>query len=184
MAKYTRFESVNMLSTRGAKRIFDAVSSTDVENGTFGYIEELATGEDVTYTFHPGTKAGATLVVVDNPAWDYDTCKRSNQRRDKYVVPAGVKFCARELALNDEFGITVDGVTTATQSEMKKDAFLTIDTTGKLVAASATAKTSSSTPQFEAKVMRARTSGTTLSTTARTYGYSAVIYEAKVTILS
>ena len=67
---------------------------------------------------------------------------------------------------------------------MKKDAFLTIDSTGKLVAADATTKTGSTAPQFEAKVMRTRTSGATLSTTARTYGYSAVVYEAKVTILS
>lgn len=183
MAKYTVFESVNMLSTRGAKRIFDAVATTDVENGTFGYIEELENGEDVTYKFHAGTKDGATIVVVDNPAWSYDTSKKSNQRRDKYIVPAGVKFRVRELALNDEFGITIEGVTSESQSKMKKDAFLTIDSTGKLVAAATTAKTGSTTPKFEAKVMRTRTSGTTLSTTAHTYGYSATIYEAKVTIL-
>ena len=43
---YGIFESVNMGSTRYAERIFDCVSTKDVENGMFGYLGELADGYD------------------------------------------------------------------------------------------------------------------------------------------
>ena len=41
MANYTVFESVNMKSTHYAERIFDAVATEDIENGTFGYLDGL-----------------------------------------------------------------------------------------------------------------------------------------------
>ena len=41
--KYTVFESSNMQSVgHHSKRIFSAVADVDIENGTFGYIDELA----------------------------------------------------------------------------------------------------------------------------------------------
>lgn len=174
------FESTNMLSTRGAARIFDCVSDVELENGMFGYIDELANNESVVYNFHPGTKEGKTVVVIDQPAWNYDESLRSNQRKDKFVVSAGTKFRVREVVLNDEFAINKACATTATQPALLANAFLTIDSTGKLVANAVTTADAI----FEAKVMRKRIHGATLVTAANTYGYSTELFEAKVTALA
>lgn len=170
-------ESTNMKSTRYAERIFDAVCTTDVENGTFGYLDGLATGESHTYNFVKGLKKGSQIVVADNPAWSEDTSFRENQRKDKYVIPAGTRFRVRVIAFNDEFAINKDCVTTATQANLAVGAFLTIDTaTGKLVASD----TKTDDAAFEAEIMRTRMQGATISTVNRDYGYSTVMYTAKV----
>lgn len=176
------FESSNMLSTKGAKRIFDAISTTDeLENGLIGYIDELASGEAYTYVFHKGLSTGKTTVVIDQPVWSADTTYTSNQRKDNFVIPANTKFKVREIALNDEFAVNTACVTSASVANFVKDAYVTVDaTTGKLVA-SATAAT---TPAFEGTVMRKRVQGATLVTTANTYGYSRDMYEIKVTTLA
>lgn len=180
MATYGVFESTNMKSTRGAERIFDAVSTEPIENGTFGYLNGLATGESVVYNFAKGTSEGKEIVVVDQPAWTEDECKRSNQRKDQYIIPAGTKFRVRVVAINDEFAINKACVTSASASLLIKDAFLTIDATGKLVAKVAT----TTDVAFEAQVMRKRIQGATLVTTANTYGYSTELFEAKVNVLA
>lgn len=189
MAKYTVFESCNMASTKYAARIFDVVATTDIENGTFGYIDGVATGETVTYNFKPGTKSGEFVVVADNPAWTEENFTKVSQRKDKYIIPAGTKFRAREVKINDTFGITIEGVTTATKATLTavtnfitNKIYLTIDsTTGKLVASDTAAASSVA---MEATVERKRVSGATLVTPAHTYGYSADIYEARVTKLA
>ena len=178
MAKYTVFESVNMGSTHYAERIFDAVAETDIENGTFGYLDGLADGETHVYKFKAGYKEGERVVVADNPAWTEDTCRITNQRRDKYINEAGKRFRVRVVKDLDEFGITIEGVTGATQEKMKKDAYVSIDTsTGKLVAAQ-----EAPSEVFSGQVMRERMMGGTLVTTAHEYGYSQKIYEVKVKI--
>lgn len=181
MATYGVFESVNMSSTKGAKRIFDVISTVDVENGTFGYLNGLAIGESVVYNFVKGTSAGKEIVVVDQPAWTEDESLLSKQRKDQFIIPAGTKFRVRVIAFDDEFGINTACVTSATQGALAVGAYLTVDaTTGKLVAAA----TAATTPALEATVMRKRVQGATLVTTANTYGYSRDIFEAKVTTLA
>lgn len=175
---YTVFESSNMGSTHYDGKIFDAVCATDVENGTFGYISGIdSTNGDPVYTFVKGYAVGKSVFVVDQPAWDEDTHHRTNQRRDKFVNKAGSVFRIREVNKNDKFGITIDGVTSASQSAMDTGAYVTIDTTtGKLVA-SATATENAT---FEGVVEGKRTSGATLVTAAHTYGHAAVIYKVRV----
>lgn len=184
---YTVFESVSMGSTHYAERIFDAVATTDIENGTFGYLNGLATGEANTYNFVKGTTSGlkiGDIVVVDNPAWTEDTSKITNQRRDKYIIPAGTRFRVRVIKKNDEFGISIDGVTSATQSvvtsvtDFKSNAvYVSIDsTTGKLVAAT----TKPAGTVVVGKIERKRVTGATLVTTAHTYGSKTDIYEIRV----
>lgn len=189
MAKMTVFESTNMASTKYAERIFDAVAATDIENGTFGYLNGLkvisgTNKEPAIYNFVAGTTAGlksGDIVVVDNPAWSYDTSKITNQRRDQYIIPAGTVFRVRVVKKNDEFGISAEGITAASRTNLDVGAYLTIDSsTGKLVAAASAA----STPIMEAVVMRKRNVGNTLVTTAHTYGYATTIYEAKITTLA
>lgn len=186
---YTVFDSTNMLSTKRGARIFDVVADTDIENGTFGYLDGVAEGETVIYNFVAGYKKGSTVVVVDNPAWDADTCHRVNQRKDKYINKAGIPFRVREVKINDKFAISIDGVTKATQEKMDKDAYVTIDaTTGKLVA-SETA--SESNPIMEAVVEYKNMRGGALVTSpaveggiGTTYGHKRAMYTARVIVLA
>lgn len=184
---YSVFDSTNMASTKYAERIFDAINSNNIENGTFGYLNGLATGESVTYNFVAGTKNGlkiGDIVVADQPAWDYDECKRSNQRRDKFVIKGGVKFRARTVRKNDELAYSIDGFTAATQSVVTGTTdfsttavYVTIDSsTGKLVAST----TKPVSGVIVGQIMRKRTSGATLVTSAHSYGYSRVMYEIKI----
>ena len=180
MAIYTVFESVNMGSTHYAERIFDAVADVDVENGTFGYLDGLADGETHVYNFKAGTKAGEKIVVADNPAWNEDNSRTVNQRKDKYIIPAGTKFRVRVVKVNDEFGITAEGITAASREKLAVGAYLTIDATGKLIAAEATSEGA----VMEAVVERKRMIGGSLVTAAHTYGYSKVMYEARIKVLA
>lgn len=181
------FESTNMASTKYAERIFDAVAATDIENGTFGYLNGLATGESVTYNFVAGTKSGlkiGDIVVVDNPVWDADTSRITNQRRDKFVIKAGTRFRVRVVRKNDEFANSIDGFTSATRSVVTAvtnftttAVYVSIDTTtGKLVAAT----TKPESGVIIGQIMRKRISGGTLITTANTYGYKREMYETKI----
>ena len=180
MAIYTVFESVNMGSTHYAERIFDAVCENPVENGTFGYLEGLADGYSHIYKFVPGFKAGADVVVVDHPAWNFDTCRITNQRRDQYVNEAGVPFRVRIVKDNDEFGITAEGFTPATRESAEVDKYLAIDATGKLAVSDAAAEDA----VMVAKIMRKRLTGGAISTPIRSYGRICMIYEAKVESLA
>lgn len=180
MEKHGVFESVNMKSTRGAERIFDAVCENEIENGTFGYLDGLDDGSDVVYKFVPGIKSKNPIVVVDQPAWNYDESHRVNQRRDEYVIPANTKFRVRVVSLLDEFGINDAVVTEDSKDKLKVNAYLTINSSGKLVASETTDDSF-----FAAKVLRNRISGNTVVTTgAGTYGYSDKIYECSVTTLN
>lgn len=173
---YTVFESCNLGSTHYDGKIFDAVANEDLENGVFGYIDGLQTGSDTIYVFKKGTKAGEPVYVIDQPAWNEDTHHRTNQRKDKFINKAGSVFRIREVKRNDKFGITIDGVTAASQATMDVGKYVTIDaSTGKLVAAG-----SSSGATFEGIVEGKRTSGATLVTTAHNYGHSAVMYKVRV----
>ena len=173
---YTVFESVNMKSTRGAEFILDAVSDKDVENGTFGYLDGLVEGETHVYNFVNGTAVGKQVVVADNPAWDEDTCRKTNQRKDKYIIPAGVRFRVRVVAMGDTFGISIDGVTEGSRDKMVKDAFVTIDTSGKLIAANVTTTDA----VMEAVVERIRSVGGAIVAAAHTYGHKYKMYECKI----
>lgn len=186
---YAVFESTNMASTKYAERIFDAVAETDIENGTFGYLGKQ--NKDyvghVVYNFEVGTTDGlkaGEIVVADNPAWEEDESKITNQRRDAYVIPAGTVFRVRVVRMNDEFAVSELGFTAATKSVateetdfIENDVYVTIDAaTGKLVAT--TSKPASG--ALIGRIMRKRTVGATIVTPARTYGSATAMYEIKV----
>lgn len=171
----TVFESINMLSTRGAARIYDCVAEEVIENGLVGYVEELAEGESHIYKFVKGVKEGCDPLIVDQPAWTEDTSKITNQRRDQFTIPAGVPFRARRLCVHDEFGITKDGFTSGSQNEVKAGAYVTIDASGKLVAQKSKPGSGS-----YAQIMRKRIAGGTLATTAHNYGHATELFEVRV----
>ena len=169
-------ESTNMASTGGATRIFDCVADEVIENGMVGGLGDLADGESHIYKFNKGVPEGHTYVIVDQPVWNPDESRMTNQRRDQFVIPAGTPFRVRQLMINDEFGITKDGFTTATASKAAPGKFVTVDTaTGKF-------KVEDSEPASGSylKIMRKRMMGSTLVTAAHTYGTSAELFELRV----
>lgn len=182
---HTVFDSVNMASTKYAERIFDCVCDEDVDNGTFGYMAELV--DRNIYKFVKGTKAGEKVLVVDVPAWDEDETSVLNQRRNRFYIPAGTPFRARVLKVNDEFGITIEGVSAGTQAVvteetdfMANDVFVTVGDDGKLVAS----KTSADGAIMEARIERKRLMGAKLITPLRQYGSDNFMYEARIKVLA
>ena len=176
-------ESVNMASTKYAERIFDCVADVDLDNGTFGYMGELV--DRNIYKFIPGTKAGEKVLMVDVPAWDEDESSVLNQRRNRFYIPKGTPFRARVVKVNDEFGITIEGISAGTQAVvteekdfMKNDVFLTVGADGKLVASN----TSTDGAVMEARVERKRMHGAKLITPLRQYGSDYFMYEARIRV--
>lgn len=181
MAIYNVFESTNMATTHYAERIFDAVCDVDVENGTFGYLDGLADGESHTYKFVAGTKEGAFVVVADQPAWTEDTSRKTNQRKDKFVIEANTRFRVRVVKVRDEFATAAEGFTSETRANADVDKYVTIDAvTGKLVVANAPVDGA----VMNAKIMRTRMMGSTVVTGVRNYGYARKMYEVKVESLA
>lgn len=173
---YTVFESINMASTSGATRIFDCVAEETIENGMVGGLNGLADGESHIYKFAKGTPEGNSYMIVDQPAWTEDESRITNQRRDQFVITAGTPFRVRELARNDEFGITKEGFTSASQSAAKAGAYAVVDTaTGKFKAQAEKPNSGS-----YCQIMRERIAGGTLATAAHDYGSSMKIYELRV----
>lgn len=172
---YTCFESQNMLSTHYAKRIFDAVCDTPVENGTFGYLDGVVEEGGVIYKFVPGVKDGCEIVVADQPAWTEDTSRMTNQRKDKFRIEANVPFRCRVVAKNDEMGFSAEGFV----GEPVIGKYVTIDANGKL----AVANEATDAPMV-GKIMRKRQIGSTLVTGIRTYGYARMMYTVKVETLA
>lgn len=179
---YGVIETTNMASTKiGGGRIYDAVASTDIENGTVGYIDELATDETHIYNFHKGLPekaAGKTIVIVDQPAWSADDSHRTNQRRDKFVCKANIPFRVRVLYKNDEFAVSIDCFAKASQENAAKNKFVTVDTNGKFVVNDATTEGA----VIEGKIMRTHNQGATLATPTNTYGYQRQLYTIKVVV--
>lgn len=173
---YTRFESQNMLSTHYAKRIFDAVCDTPVENGTFGYLDGVIESGSVIYKFVPGVKEGCEIVVADQPAWTEDTSRMTNQRKDKFRIEADTPFRCRVVAKNDEMGFSTEGFV----GEPDVDKYVTIGANGKLEVADAPVEGA----PMVGKIMRKRRDGSTLVTGVRTYGYACMMYKVKVETLA
>lgn len=172
----TVFESTNMASTAFGGRIYDCVAEEVLENGTVGYIEELADGESHIFKFVKGIKEGLDPIVIDQPAWNPDESRMTNQRRDKFVIPAGTPFRARRIATHDVFAVTKDGFTLASQDEVKVGAYVTVDTTTGKFVAQASAPASGS----YGKIDRKRAVGGTLITTAHTYGNTMELFEIRI----
>lgn len=182
---HTVVDSVNMASTKYVERIFDCVADVDLDNGTFGYMAELV--DRNIYKFVPGTKAGEKVLMVDVPVWDEDESSVLNQRRNRFYIPAGTPFRARVVKVNDEFGITIEGISADTQSVvseqkdfMANDVFLTVGNDGKLVASTASADGAI----MEARVERKRIMGAKLITPLRQYGSTNFMYEARIKVLA
>ena len=170
-------ETSNLRCVQYAERIWDSVATEDIDNGTFGYLENPTDG-GVIHSFAKGTKAGSFVVMAHNPEWTEDTSRMTNQRKDKFYIAEGVPFRAYTLHKGDEFALSAEGFIGT--PEVGK--FVTIDDTGKLkVEAGETAPEGA---VMVGKIMRKRQIGSTLVTDLRTYGYERMMYTIKVESLA
>lgn len=176
MAVYSVCETSNLRAVHYAERIFDAVADFDVENGMLGYLDGLAEGESHTYKFVKGSKEGAFVVLAHNPEWNEDNSRITNQRKDKFFIPAGTKFRAYVIKVNDEFALSPEGFV----GTPDVDKYVSIDSTGKLAVADEAVEGA----VMVGKIMRKRQMGSTLVTGVRNYGYSRMMYEVKVESLA
>lgn len=176
MAVYSVCETTNLRAVHYAERIFDAVADFDVENGMLGYLDGLADGETHTYNFVKGTKAGKKVVLVHNPEWSEDTTNRLNQRKDKFFIPAGTKFRAFVIAVEDEFALSPEGFV----GKPEVDKYVSINENGRLAVADAAVDGAI----MVGKIMRERQIGSTLVTPLRSYGYARMMYDVKVESLA
>ena len=168
-------ETTNLRATHYAARIFDCVCDVDIDNGTFGYMDELADGYSHVYNFKVGSKEGKQVLIAHNPEWTEDTSNRLNQRKDKFFIPAGTVFRAFVIDELDEFALSPEGFVT----EPEVDKYVSVDASGKLAVADAPVD-----GVMVGKIMRKRQIGSTLVTNLRTYGYKRMMYTVKVESLA
>lgn len=176
MAVHAVCETTNLRAVHYAERIFDCVCDVDIDNGTLGYMDGLADGFSHIYNFKVGSKEGAVVVLAHNPEWTEDTSRMTNQRKDKFFIPAGTPFRAFVIAVNDEFALSTEGFVGTPDA----DKFVSIDGTGKLAVADAPVDGA----VMVGKIMRKRQIGSTLVTDIQSYGYSRMMYTVKVESLA
>lgn len=186
---HTVFESTNLAAVKYAKKMFDCVCDTDIDNGTFGHMEELVSAK--IYKFVPGVKAGEEVVVAHMPEWDEDETSKLNQRRNHFYIPAGMPFRVYSLTMSDKFAISIEGFTEATKTIvsdetdfLENDVFLTVGEGGKLAASKTTAVDEDSAPVMEARIEGKRLHGAKLITPLRQYGSDYAMYEARIKVLA
>lgn len=126
MAVHTVVETSKLAAVRGGAHIWSLIAEEEIDNGQYGYVDTLDTeveGQE-TYTF--GTFDASSLnkhrlVLVANPEWSYDECKRINQALSNYTNAAGVPFRGFDLIEGDVFAVSEDGFeTSASDSEIKE----------------------------------------------------------------
>lgn len=169
-------ETTNVRAVHYANRIMDCVCDVDIDNGTFGYIEELAEAGGVIYKFIPGTKEGKPVLMAHNPEWTEDTSRMTNQRKDKFFIPAGTPFRGFTMEKMDEVSLSPEGFVGAPEI----DKYVSIDANGKL----AVSDTATEGAVMVGKIMRKRQIGSTLVTDVRTYGYARMMYTVKIESLA
>lgn len=176
MAVHTVCETTNLRAVHYAERIWDAVATEDIDNGTLGYLDGQDEEGGVIYKFVKGTKEAAKPVLVHMPEWDYDTSRMTNQRKDKFFNEAGTPFRAYILHVGDEFALSPEGFSGT--PEVGK--YVSIDVNGKLAVADDAVEDA----VMVGKIMRKRQIGSTLVTNLRTYGYERMMYTVKVESLA
>jgi hypothetical protein len=176
MAVHTVCETTNLRCVHYGERIWDAVANFDVDNGTFGYLDSLASENGVIYNFKTGTSEGKSVVMAHNPEWTEDTCRKTNQRKDKFYTPSGVAFRAYTLKVGDEIALSAEGFV----GEPEVGKYVTINSDGKLVVGD----TATEGAAMVGKIMRTRMTGGIIATAVRNYGHARKMYEVKVETLA
>ena len=94
--------------------------------------------------------------MAHNPEWTEDTSRMTNQRKDKFFVPAGVPFRAYTIHEGDEFALSETGF----EGTPEIGKYVSINANGKLAVADAPVDGAA----MVGKIMRKRQVGSTLVT--------------------
>lgn len=112
---YTVVETSKIAAVRGGGHMYSLISDMDVENGHIGYVGDLVADVEGIETHEFLAPATALInkgkvVLVANPEWAYDECKRTNQALYNFVNEAEHPFRAYDLMAHDMYAVTAEGI--------------------------------------------------------------------------
>lgn len=112
---YTVVETSKIAAVRGGGHMYSLISDVDVENGHIGYVGDMAADVEgiETHEFLAPTADlinKSKVILVANPEWDYDECKRSNQALYNFVNEAERPFRGYDLMAHDMYAVTDGGI--------------------------------------------------------------------------
>ena len=112
---YTVVETSKIAAVRGGGHMYSLISDVDVENGHIGYVGDMAADVEgiETHEFLAPTADlinKSKVILVANPEWDYDECKRSNQALYNFVNEAERPFRGYDLMAHDMYAVTAGGI--------------------------------------------------------------------------
>lgn len=112
---YTVVETSKIAAVRGGGHVYSLISDVDVENGHIGYVGDMATDVEGIETHEflaPSTDLinKRKVVLVANPEWSYDDCRRTNHALRNYVNEAGRPFRSYDLIERDMYAVTAEGI--------------------------------------------------------------------------
>ena len=112
---YTVVETSKIAAVRGGGHMYSLISDVDVENGHIGYVGDMAADVEgiETHEFLAPTADlinKSKVILVANPEWDYDECKRSNQALYNFANEAERPFRGYDLMAHDMYAVTAGGI--------------------------------------------------------------------------
>lgn len=149
---YAVVETTRLAAVRGGAHIYSAIAEEDIQNGSVGYLGDLAENVEgyETYefkTFDSDSLGKHPVVLVANPEWDYCECRKTNQALYNYINKAGKVFRVFDLIRGDNYGITAPGldVSGLSGSEIEEGYYvITAEDTTKLKVVKTEAETNDS----------------------------------------
>ena len=108
---YTVVETSKIAAVRGGGHLHTLIADVDVENGHICYVGDLAADVEgvETHEYEAPTTAlinKRKVVLVANPEWSYDECRKSNQALFNYINEAGRPFRAYDLFAEDQYAVS------------------------------------------------------------------------------
>ena len=112
---YTVVETSKIAAVRGGGHMYSLISDVDVENGHIGYVGDMAADVEgiETHEFLAPTADlinKSKVILVANPEWDYDECKRNNQALYNFVNEAERPFRGYDLMAHDMYAVAAGGI--------------------------------------------------------------------------
>ena len=120
---YTVVETSKIAAVRGGGHLHTLIADVDVENGHICYVGDLAADVEgvETHEYEAPTTAlinKRKVVLVANPEWSYDECRKSNQALFNYINEAGRPFRAYDLFAEDQYAVSAGAFDVTDESEI------------------------------------------------------------------
>lgn len=159
---YTVVETSKLLTTHGGGHNYDLIADVDIENGHIGFVGELAENVDGQQTYDFGVFNADTIgkkkaILIANPEWDYDECRKTNQALYNYINKAGIPFRGYDLYAGDTYAVSAGAFDASVVGEIKNNQYLVLNadkTTLKIVATEAETAGAGFVARIEGKAKR------------------------------